>query len=553
MSLRRPETQDAGFELCSKEMPPERRISDAESITLIAITAIVVGLRLWHKLRYERKFRLDDYIIVAVFLLDLGNTIVCVHGLSGNGLGRDAWLFSPDTINSYLCYLYIGQTLYASDVFLTKICVALFYLRIFPVVSVQRLIWGTIVFSVLGMILFDILAIAQCQPISFYWTGWDKLHEGHCLGVQPLAWAIAAVGIILDVWMLAIPIWQLVQLQMKWQRKLAVAIMFTVGTFVTIVSILRLRYLVAFGNSQNPTWDSFETCYWSVIEINVGLWCVCLPDLRMLILKAFPRLGSSIESGPRNPHQGSSAPRQQGRTPNSSRHTESTIYKGKPIQAQQEASSSTAELVEMTTFMNDNKSLSKISLNLSTAKFDNIERLQSNKSELQKALAEVEAAIAFLSTAAGENIRGSKLPADLKFSNELSDGKLQPRPSKASVHIAREEAPPFFKLDPRFQQDKWIRPKPPGSSCFSNEIVQWAYTRIIEDDEGVEYPLLTLRHHKASKCITGKACETGHWELIYDGVTTRVKGCIDLQLACMRTKHVEREMSSLSQEQATKW
>ncbi|KAI1046659.1 hypothetical protein LB505_014283 [Fusarium chuoi] len=329
---------------------------DILAITLIAITAIVVGLRLWHKLRYERKFRLDDYLVVAVFLLDLGNTIVCVHGLSGNGLGRDAWLFSPDTINSYLCYLYIGQTLYATDVFLTKICVALFYLRIFPVVSVQRLIWGTIVFSALGMVIFDILAIAQCQPISFYWTGWDKLHEGHCLGVQPLAWAIAAVGIILDVWMLAIPIWQLVQLQMKWQRKLAVAIMFTVGTFVTIVSILRLRYLVAFGNSQNPTWDSFETCYWSVIEINVGLWCVCLPDLRMLILKAFPRLGSSIDSGPRNPHQGSSAPRQQGRTPNSSRHTESTIYKGQPVQAQQEASSSTAELVEMTTFMNDSRS-----------------------------------------------------------------------------------------------------------------------------------------------------------------------------------------------------
>ncbi|KAG9498237.1 hypothetical protein J7337_011133 [Fusarium musae] len=257
-----------------------------------------------------------------------------------------------------MAYIYIGQVLYASDVFLTKICVALFYLRIFPVASVRRLIWGTIAFSVLGMIIFDILAIAQCRPINFYWTGWDKLHEGHCLGVQPLAWAIAAVGIILDVWMLAIPIWQLVQLQMKWQRKLAVAIMFTVGTFsVTIVSILRLRYLVAFGNSQNPTWDSFETCYWSVIEINVGLWCVCLPDLRMLILKAFPRLGSSVDSGPKNPHQGSSAPRQTGKTPNSSRHTESIIYKGTPVQAQQEASSSTAELVEMTTFMNDSRSV----------------------------------------------------------------------------------------------------------------------------------------------------------------------------------------------------
>ncbi|KLO78928.1 Uncharacterized protein LW93_4250 [Fusarium fujikuroi] len=175
-----------------------------------------------------------------------------------------------------------------------------------------------------------------------------------------------------------------------------------------------------------------------------------------------------------------------------------------------------------------------------------MERLQSYKSELQKALAEVEADIAFLSTAPGENIKGSKPPADLNSSNELSGGKLQPRPSKASVHIAQEEAPAHYLRDPKFQQDKWIRPKPRGSSCFSNEIVQWASALIEEcgDDEGVEYPLLTLRHHKASKCIAGEACGTGHWELIYDGLTTRVKGCIDLQLVCMRTKHVEREMSS---------
>ncbi|KAG5748284.1 hypothetical protein H9Q69_006895 [Fusarium xylarioides] len=296
---------------------------DLLAIALIIITAIVVGLRFWHKLRYERQLRLDDYLVLAVFLLDLGNTIVCIHGLSGNGLGRDAWLFSPETINSFLCYLYIGQTIYASDVFLTKICVALFYLRIFPVVSVQRLIWATIGVSALAISLGH--RSGESHP--------GRLDAGHShLAAGPID-------------------------KMKWQRKLAVAIMFTVGTFVTIVSILRLQYLIEFGNSQNPTWDSFETCYWSVIEINVGLWCVCLPDLRMLILKAFPRLGSSIDSGPKYPHQGSSAPRQQGRTPNSSRHTESTIYKGQPIQAQQEASSSTAELVEMTTFMNDSRSV----------------------------------------------------------------------------------------------------------------------------------------------------------------------------------------------------
>jgi hypothetical protein len=110
--------------------------------------------------------------------------------------------------------------------------VLLFYLRIFPVVSVQRVIWGTIGLCALCTIIFDILAIAQCQPISFFWRGWDKLHEGEgkCIGVNALGWAIAAASIILDVWMLAIPLSQLVQLQMKWQRKVAVGLMFTVGT-----------------------------------------------------------------------------------------------------------------------------------------------------------------------------------------------------------------------------------------------------------------------------------------------------------------------------------
>ncbi|KAF4443172.1 hypothetical protein F53441_11481 [Fusarium austroafricanum] len=319
---------------------------DRLAITMSAVTAIIIGLRLFQRLRFDISLRPDDYIIVFCFAVDLANTITCIYGLSGNGLGQDTWRFSPETITTYLCYLYIGQILYATDMFATKICVALLYLRIFPVVLVQRLIWGTIAVCVLGLVVFDILAIAQCRPISFYWTGWDKLHEGHCLAIQPLAWSIAATGIILDFWMLAIPIWQLVLLQMKWQRKVAVGLMFTVGTFVTIVSILRLRYLVAFGNSQNPTWDSFNTCYWSVIEINVGIWCVCMPDLRLLLLRVFPRLRSTGASG-KGPHQGPGG--QQGQS-SSGNQTDRSIYRTKSVQVQRAATSSTAELVEMDNF-----------------------------------------------------------------------------------------------------------------------------------------------------------------------------------------------------------
>jgi hypothetical protein len=92
------------------------------------------------------------------------------------------------------------------------------------------IIWGTIGVAALCMVVFIVLAIAQCQPISYFWTGWDQLHEGHCIGTNPLAWALAAVSIVMDFWVLGIPVFQLLRLQMKWQRKLAVAMMFLVGT-----------------------------------------------------------------------------------------------------------------------------------------------------------------------------------------------------------------------------------------------------------------------------------------------------------------------------------
>ncbi|PTD07401.1 hypothetical protein HYE67_002206 [Fusarium culmorum] len=325
---------------------------DTLGLCLGAITTLVVGARLFQKLRFERLLRADDYMIIVCWVTCIGNTISCVYGLSGNGFGRDAWTNSPYTITEFLRYVYIGQTFYATDVFLTKICVLLFYLRIFPVRSVQILIWTTIGVVALSMVVFIVLAIAQCQPISFFWTGWDKLHEGHCIGINPLAWSIAAVSIAMDFWVLAIPVFQLLQLQMKWQRKLAVAMMFLVGTFVSIVSIIRLQFLVAFGKSTNPTWDFFDTCYWSVIEVNVAIWCACMPDLRLLIVKAFPRLNSQNDS---RPSKSTSSSRKFGVSPHvSSRQTEHAMYKGSSRpQPQPDASSSTAELVEMTRFFNE--------------------------------------------------------------------------------------------------------------------------------------------------------------------------------------------------------
>lgn len=41
---------------------------------------------------------------------------------------------------------------------------------------------------------------------------------------------------------------------------------------------------------MNPTWDFFDVCVWSNAEINVGLWCICMPALRLVLVQLFPKL-----------------------------------------------------------------------------------------------------------------------------------------------------------------------------------------------------------------------------------------------------------------------
>jgi hypothetical protein len=63
---------------------------------------------------------------------------------------------------------------------------------------------------------------------------------------------------------------------------------------VTVVSILRLQSLLQFANSTNLTWDNLAVTTWSTVEINVGIICACMPSLRVLLVRIFPKiLGST--------------------------------------------------------------------------------------------------------------------------------------------------------------------------------------------------------------------------------------------------------------------
>lgn len=87
---------------------------------------------------------------------------------------------------------------------------------------------------------------------------------------------------------------------------------------VTLVSVIRLRFLILFGASTNPTrklipeWqkvhllivceeDYVEVGYWSIIEISVGVICANMPACRKLFNRVLPDIfGFGIRSSQRS-------------------------------------------------------------------------------------------------------------------------------------------------------------------------------------------------------------------------------------------------------------
>lgn len=57
---------------------------------------------------------------------------------------------------------------------------------------------------------------------------------------------------------------------------------------VTVVSIIRLNWMVQFASTQNVTWDYTAIGYWSSLEVHVGVIVACLPALRALQHRLFP-------------------------------------------------------------------------------------------------------------------------------------------------------------------------------------------------------------------------------------------------------------------------
>jgi hypothetical protein len=227
-------TKNTTTTLCNAPMRDESDKIRITNIVIVVLAATCCALRIFHKCLTSglKGLDVDDYIVLGATILGIATVIIIDRGVIPNGIAKDVWAVPFENITRFSFWLYILTLTYFLMVPTVKLALLFFFLRIFPKTWTRRLLWATIVFNVIYGIVFIIVGVFQCRPISYYWTQWDDTSStsGHCNNLNAIAWSNAIISIVIDIWMLALPLYEVYHLQLSWRRKICVSLMFLVGT-----------------------------------------------------------------------------------------------------------------------------------------------------------------------------------------------------------------------------------------------------------------------------------------------------------------------------------
>ncbi|KAH7128558.1 hypothetical protein B0J11DRAFT_273798 [Dendryphion nanum] len=271
-------------DLCNLPNESRRREIVLYTSIVFSIAVVFVTLRVVGKVLAKR-ISWDDWILVV----SLGLTVIpcgCILAMTYKGFGDHLWNLERGQLKEALCLFWISWSTYALVLGMIKVSLVFFYLQIFQTRGFKiaaYIVLGYIIASTMAIFLATIFS---CIPVQAFW---NRDIKGKCIDINALAYANSGNAIANDVTLLILPLVFIRKLNMQRYRKIAVGLMFAIGTFGAITTIIRLHTLLVFRISVDPTWDYVPVTIWTELELASGFVCVSLPAIRILLTMILPQ------------------------------------------------------------------------------------------------------------------------------------------------------------------------------------------------------------------------------------------------------------------------
>lgn len=126
-------------------------------------------------------------------------------------------------------------------------------------------------------------ALFRCHSVGAAWSS-PALGNASCLSIVKIQVVVVWINITTDVALMVLPMPVLWSLNMPWQKKAGVVIVFATGAAVVGVSVARqlVLYKSLNGLDKDTTWSAVLTHILFTLELNIAIICGCLPTKQPL-------------------------------------------------------------------------------------------------------------------------------------------------------------------------------------------------------------------------------------------------------------------------------
>ncbi|TLD34207.1 hypothetical protein PspLS_00204 [Pyricularia sp. CBS 133598] len=222
-----------------------------------------------------------------------------------HGLGRDAFIDSAHDLNISTRWFFIRSIFFFWTAAACKASLLFQFSRIFgsngidpqwrllfrgPAWSFKMVLLCTHMVNLVSCVSFTIFGLAQCAPMSYYWTQWNSPQNGSCIVNKRLpSFGHSIVGVLLDFWILGLPLTLISTLNMSRGTKVAAASMYCLEALITIISIVRVIILMKDLNISSDLLSNYiAVTKWSQAEMATAIVCACIIPAKQFCSRVLP-------------------------------------------------------------------------------------------------------------------------------------------------------------------------------------------------------------------------------------------------------------------------
>ncbi|KAI9778506.1 MAG: hypothetical protein M1839_008036 [Geoglossum umbratile] len=264
-----------------------------ETWTLYAIGILIIVLRLCARIKRVgiRNLAVDDYLMVLAgcfytMLVSCLN-VIAQGGGSNLFLPEEYATFTETDIQERIKgskIVVVSEQAMLNVIYTVKVCMLIMYTRLTMGLKQQLAVKCVSVFVACGWLASELAFFFACRPFSGYWA--VPPPDPQCTTLVHYAICQATFNLSSDTMMLLIALPLFINAQLPLKNKIALCIIFGMGSFVIIAAILTKVFNLS---------DVYDTRYmfWYVREASTAVYVSNLPLIWPLLRDWFPFLRSA--------------------------------------------------------------------------------------------------------------------------------------------------------------------------------------------------------------------------------------------------------------------